>query len=283
MFEDYSLAKSCSAEQAAVALGLYGSLLVAGVLAGSGLFLAFVRHPEPWTRQIEDLRSRPWRWGDAAFIAAAVIVLLLASLALTSAWQGLAPSHLMILESLTFDGLGLLILAYYMQRRGLVWPSAFGLQRTGFLRHARVGLLAYLAALPVMFFASVVYETILSAKGYPTTMQDVALLLAGARGVWVRLYLTLLAVLLAPFFEECVFRGVLLPLLARQFGTGPAVLLSSALFAAIHWHLPSFVPLLVMASSFALGYLYSGSLWVPVTMHAAFNTVNLTILLILRP
>jgi membrane protease YdiL (CAAX protease family) len=93
----------------------------------------------------------------------------------------------------------------------------------------------------------------------------------------------LLTIVLGPFVEECVFRGIALPLLARTFGVGPGVLLSSALFAAIHLHLPSFVPLLVMSTAFALGYLYSGSLWVPFTMHAVFNTVNMVLLSILRP
>jgi membrane protease YdiL (CAAX protease family) len=92
----------------------------------------------------------------------------------------------------------------------------------------------------------------------------------------------ILAAVLAPVFEECLFRGILLPLLARRLGTGAAVLLSSVAFASIHFHLPSLVPLCVVAVGFSLGYLYAGSLWVPIVMHALFNGVNLSLLLLIR-
>ena len=90
------------------------------------------------------------------------------------------------------------------------------------------------------------------------------------------------AAVVAPVFEECVFRGIALPLLARALGVGPAVFLSSLLFASIHFHMASMAPLLVIAVAFALAYIYSGSLWVPITMHATFNAVNLALLLVIR-
>jgi len=87
---------------------------------------------------------------------------------------------------------------------------------------------------------------------------------------------------LAPLFEEVIFRGILLPLVARRWGTAAAVVTVSALFAMVHFHLPSVVPLFVIAVAFSLGYVYSGSLLVPVAMHALFNGVNLVMLALLR-
>jgi membrane protease YdiL (CAAX protease family) len=145
-----------------------------------------------------------------------------------------------------------------------------------------MGLIFYLAILPLVFFSSFVYQGILTVTGYPPTLQDIAVLLTGENAWWVRLYMLFMAVILAPLFEECVFRGLLLPLMARRLGVGPGIFLSSLIFASIHAHLPSMVPLFVVAVGFSMGYLYSGSLWVPVTMHALFNGVNLGLLLLIR-
>ena len=56
------------------------------------------------------------------------------------------------------------------------------------------------------------------------------------------------------------------------------VLVSSLLFAAVHAHLPSFAPLFVLGTCFAIAYEWSGSILVPMTMHALFNGITLTAL-----
>jgi membrane protease YdiL (CAAX protease family) len=44
-------------------------------------------------------------------------------------------------------------------------------------------------------------------------------------------------------------------------------------FAASHMHLPSVAPLFVFALGLGLSYELTGSLLVPITMHALFNAV----------
>jgi membrane protease YdiL (CAAX protease family) len=99
---------------------------------------------------------------------------------------------------------------------------------------------------------------------------------------WLVVYLVFVAVTVAPLVEEMLFRGVALPILERDFGTRAAVLLVSAVFAAIHFHLPSMAPLLVIAAGFAVAYVRTGSLLVSITMHALFNGVNILMLFVLR-
>jgi membrane protease YdiL (CAAX protease family) len=50
------------------------------------------------------------------------------------------------------------------------------------------------------------------------------------------------------------------------------------LFAAAHAHLPSFAPLFVLGSCFAIAYEWSGSILVAMTMHSLFNSLTLTAL-----
>jgi membrane protease YdiL (CAAX protease family) len=59
---------------------------------------------------------------------------------------------------------------------------------------------------------------------------------------------------------------------AKRFVGGvPALVLTGITFAVVHANIPSLLPLLTLA------YETTGSLWVSMTMHAAFNAVNLVI------
>ncbi len=85
------------------------------------------------------------------------------------------------------------------------------------------------------------------------------------------LLLALTAVVLAPLFEELVFRGVLLPVLARSLGSVWGVGLSALVFAVAHLSLGELPPLLVLGVGLALLRLRSGRLLPSVVMHACWN------------
>lgn len=54
------------------------------------------------------------------------------------------------------------------------------------------------------------------------------------------------SVVLAPLFEEMLFRGLVLHTVLSKFGPIPAVISSSLLFAIIHWSWPEFVSLIII-------------------------------------
>jgi len=87
-----------------------------------------------------------------------------------------------------------------------------------------------------------------------------------------------IAIVGAPVFEEIVFRGILFPWLARRTGFWPGVVVVSALFAALHLHLPSLLPLFLLSAMFCVAYARTRSLWVPIGMHALFNAVSVLLL-----
>ncbi|MEI6085376.1 MAG: CPBP family intramembrane glutamic endopeptidase [Verrucomicrobiota bacterium] len=86
--------------------------------------------------------------------------------------------------------------------------------------------------------------------------------------------LVIFAVVVAPVFEEFFFRGFAYPALKQRFGIAPALLIVSAVFALNHLHAPSLLPLFVLAIGLGLAYELTGSLLVPVVMHAVFNFVT---------
>jgi len=89
------------------------------------------------------------------------------------------------------------------------------------------------------------------------------------------------AVVLAPLFEETIFRGVLLPVAGRRLGPVWGVLLSAGVFAVAHLSLGELLPLLVLG--LGLGWLRwnGGRLGSCVLMHAFWNALTFTNLVVL--
>ena len=86
--------------------------------------------------------------------------------------------------------------------------------------------------------------------------------------------------MIAPFLEELMFRGILLPWLRRVLGPWPAIVVSSFLFGVAHFDAwPAPIALFVLA--LFLGYLANRttSLVAPIVLHATFNAANMALLI----
>ena len=88
--------------------------------------------------------------------------------------------------------------------------------------------------------------------------------------------------ILAPLFEEIIFRGVLLPILSRDFGKLIAILISSFVFALAHLSFSEFPPLFILGIGLAFTRLTSGRLSSSVIMHSLWNGVTFLNLFLLR-
>jgi len=97
----------------------------------------------------------------------------------------------------------------------------------------------------------------------------------------------LLAVVFAPITEEIVFRGVLFRALADKLGMWPGAILSSAVFAVIHFEVLfsqplALVGLFTVGLLLAIAYHRTGSLLVPIIGHAVFNGVSVGLALLAK-
>ena len=142
----------------------------------------------------------------------------------------------------------------------------------------RLALLQLLMVLPVVALSGWLLERIWAEPSGSnpllemvlTTPSTVALLLLGFT-----------ALVLAPLFEETLFRGVLLPVLARRWGGGWGVLLSAAAFALAHLSLGELLPLFVLGLGLGWLRLQSGRLGASVLMHGLWNGLTFANLLLL--
>jgi membrane protease YdiL (CAAX protease family) len=88
------------------------------------------------------------------------------------------------------------------------------------------------------------------------------------------LCLGLTATVLAPLFEETLFRGVLLPVLGQRLGGLGAVVASAAVFALAHLSLGELVPLFVLGVGLGLLRWRTGRLAPGVFMHGFWNALT---------
>jgi membrane protease YdiL (CAAX protease family) len=80
-------------------------------------------------------------------------------------------------------------------------------------------------------------------------------------------------VIIAPIAEEIVFRGYLYKAFRDRFRPSYAIVLSAALFSAIHLELLAAVPLFVIGVVLAYVYEKTGNLMAPITLHVLNNAV----------
>ena len=80
-------------------------------------------------------------------------------------------------------------------------------------------------------------------------------------------------VVIAPIAEEIVFRGYLYKAFRDRFKPSYAIILSAALFSAIHLELLAAAPLFVIGIVLAYVYEKTGNLMAPITLHVLNNAV----------
>ncbi|MDC3111791.1 CPBP family intramembrane metalloprotease [Prochlorococcus sp. AH-716-L04] len=88
--------------------------------------------------------------------------------------------------------------------------------------------------------------------------------------------------LLAPIFEEIIFRGILLPTLSRNFGVISGIIVSAFIFALAHLSLGEMPPLFVLGIGLGITRIASGSLFSSVIMHSLWNGLTFLNLFLLR-
>lgn len=93
--------------------------------------------------------------------------------------------------------------------------------------------------------------------------------------------LAVTATVLAPLFEETLFRGVLLPVLAERWGRGWGVVVSGLTFGLAHLSLGELTPLVVLGLALGWLRLRNGRLAPCVLMHGLWNSLTFVNLLLL--
>ncbi len=172
---------------------------------------------------------------------------------------------------------------------GMIWVAPpFGHLRAKLTRNiycfqprrqlVSLGLL-YLTALPIL----AAWQVLLQYLGIPFATQQPAVEMLQQASGWRLTVLLISITVLAPVLEEILFRRVLYDLLHRYCGVWGGIILTSAIFAAIHLFLLGFPMLMLCGVIFQLAYLRSRSLTAAIELHAVFNTIGVITALVTAP
>ena len=130
----------------------------------------------------------------------------------------------------------------------------------------------------VMLIVTLIVAGIQYALLHLKTEQLPVQLLARAHDPALIAGFALLAIVVAPFAEEFVFRGFVFNALRRYLPVPAAMVLSAALFGLAHADMSAFAPLWAGGIVLAWVYWRSGSLTCSMIAHATFNTVQVVLI-----
>ena len=97
---------------------------------------------------------------------------------------------------------------------------------------------------------------------------------------WTTLIPPFAAALLAAWWEELLFRGILFRIMEESLGTWFALVISAALFGFVHIATPGWTPLGLLAIAVEAGVLLGGAyvltrrLWLAIGIHFGWNFAN---------
>lgn len=262
------------------------------VLGSLGLFGIFVI---TWYVSAERMRRIPDRappdnqglvagYFLEAFIAYLGIVIgtqVLAGVALLSVKNPLSPRTMVFATAgvYTLGGvLAAIYLAYRLRAAGWSWKSV-GLTSRNPLLDVGWGIMGYAAALPLLLVASLLSQTL--TKYIPTPSNPVVPIFLQANSLLERLVILGLTVIVAAFFEELFFRGVLFHSFQAKWGVRLGLVLSAAVFASVHPLPLGFLPIFVLGYVLATLLYRRGSLLPCMVTHGLNNCVAFLVLSIL--
>jgi CAAX protease family protein len=180
-----------------------------------------------------------------------------------------------LLANFLLSAFVVLVIATLLQFRGFDVTALAGFFRISFFRTLGTGAILLFFAYPLIGFSETINQRFF---GGGSSKQSIVEFFSASHTIQERIMIIVFAVAIAPIVEEFVFRFFIYGVLKRYVGCLLGVTLSALLFAAAHAHFPSFVPLFVLGSCFAIAYEWSGSILVSMTMHSLFNSLTLTAL-----
>ena len=170
---------------------------------------------------------------------------------------------------------GLLAVLVLLRRRGILLGPVLGRMRP-LGRHLRLGVGLGVGAI---LGSTIVVGILVALTGSEATPDQV---LTGAiTETPLQLLLAVVAaVVLAPLAEELLFRGLLHRALRSRLRIVPAAAISSVLFALVHVDVAfsqplALVGLTLVGAIMAVAYERTGSLLVPVVIHAVHNAITI--------
>jgi membrane protease YdiL (CAAX protease family) len=148
------------------------------------------------------------------------------------------------------------------------------------VRAALLGIYYLVTGFPRVTILLFTADQILLGGATSAETQALEVLATSPLGVLGTCLFVFVVVFLGPLAEEKLFRGFLVPRLAAQWGSGPAMAISALIFGLFHPHYGLFMPIVMLYGYiFAWARLRTGGIGVPFVLHVMVNGLVSIILL----
>ena len=141
------------------------------------------------------------------------------------------------------------------------------------------GFKGFLMIIPFVLLVSLIMNLLVDNQNGSNPLLEIVL---NSNNYLSFLLLFLTTTFLAPIFEEIIFRGVLLPILSREFGIILGITISAFIFALAHLSIGEMIPLFTLGIGLGTTRLISGRLSSSVIMHSLWNGMTFLNLFLLR-
>lgn len=232
------------------------------------------------------LSKKPWRTEVVLFFCAAQASCLFLGVALIGILQQMKVTGFHsdddfgnpLVETLSFQGATWLLIPIFLRLHGISFRDAFGLRKNNWLSSLFLAVGVVIVIIPVSQVLMQVSVHVLDHFGWKEHNEEAVTLVTGAKAFWMKMYLDVFTVVLAPVAEEFIFRGVLYTFIKQLGFPRLAFFGVSALFALIHADAAIAVPLFVLALALTWLYEKTDNLLAPIVAHSLFNAANLILL-----
>lgn len=178
-----------------------------------------------------------------------------------------------IISALTFQGAAIVLTWRFLRENQATWATGFGFKNNG-LKAIGLGVLLIGVFLPVGWSLQMLSIKTMQHFGWEPAEQLALTALRNSGTTPQFIVLGIATIFLAPLAEELLFRGVLYPAVKQRGYPRAALWGTSALFAAIHFNVAIFVPLLLLAVLLVWLYEKTDNLLAPIAAHVTFNAIN---------
>ena len=141
------------------------------------------------------------------------------------------------------------------------------------------GIKGWLTIVPFVLLISIIMNNLIKNQNGSNPLLEIVL---DNNNYFAFTLLFATTTILAPFFEEIIFRGVLLPTLSKNFGILMGITVSAFIFALAHLSIGEMPPLFVLGVGLGITRVVSGSLLSSVIMHSLWNGLTFLNLFLLR-
>ena len=178
----------------------------------------------------------------------------------------------MLVSQFFFTAFILVALTSYLRLvRGFDVVELFGLRNLSRSKVITISLAAIAPTLVAVGLVNAGVSEVMQDVWPDASPQDIVKTFETTGSMTVRVLMVGAAVVMAPLSEELLFRGFLYGVCKRYTDIPFAALINGLLFAIVHMHVGSFAPLFALGVVLVAVYEITGSLVVPMVMHALFN------------